>query len=102
MILAMALFFSRGSAQDSDGQTNLVDRQPVVAGQFYAGDAGRLKADLSSLFANAEPKQLDNVVAIILRTPAMFFPARWLRLHLIKSILKRNMTTFLWWHPVTG
>jgi len=65
MILAMALFFSRGSAQDSDGQTNLVDRQPVVAGQFYAGDAGRLKADLSSLFANAEPKQLDNVVAII-------------------------------------
>jgi AmmeMemoRadiSam system protein B/AmmeMemoRadiSam system protein A len=62
MILAPFFFGSGSSAQDGTGG---IDRKPAVAGQFYSADPVRLKADLSMLFANALPKQSENVLAVI-------------------------------------
>ncbi len=62
----MPFFFgSNASAQDKSGGTGQVDRQPAVAGQFYPADPVQLKADLSTYFAAAAPKQSDAVLAII-------------------------------------
>lgn len=41
------------------------DRKPAVAGKFYAGDSVTLTKDLKTLFNNALPKQLQDVLAII-------------------------------------
>jgi AmmeMemoRadiSam system protein B/AmmeMemoRadiSam system protein A len=65
MILFPFFFGSPGHAQDNKGDAVLVDRKPAVAGQFYSSDPIRLKADLSTLFAEAEPRQAKNVLAII-------------------------------------
>nr|MCU0517952.1 AmmeMemoRadiSam system protein B [Oscillatoria sp. Prado101] len=43
----------------------LVDRQPAVAGQFYASSPTQLKADLSVLFSKAVPPAGKAVVALI-------------------------------------
>ncbi|MBN2214394.1 MAG: AmmeMemoRadiSam system protein B [Bacteroidales bacterium] len=46
--------------------TNLINRKPVVAGQFYPGRPDELKAELIRLFADAVPRQATNdVLAII-------------------------------------
>jgi MEMO1 family protein len=58
VMIIMSLFFGLGS----QGQ---VDRKPAVAGQFYSSDPIMLRADLSELFAEAAPKQSDNVIALI-------------------------------------
>src|SRR5512133_1239635 len=65
MILVPFFFGSGASAQDESGDASLVDRKPAVAGQFYSADPIRLRADLSTLFAGAMPKQSDNVIALI-------------------------------------
>lgn len=44
---------------------NKNDRQPAVAGQFYAGDFATLNIDLKKLFEKALPKQVSDVLAII-------------------------------------
>ena len=41
------------------------DRQPAVAGQFYPANPDVLQQELSALFAEAAPKQYENVRAII-------------------------------------
>jgi AmmeMemoRadiSam system protein B/AmmeMemoRadiSam system protein A len=65
-MILVPLFFGRGaSAQDKSGDAGLVDRKPAVAGQFYSADPIRLRADLSTLFAAAMPKQTENVIALI-------------------------------------
>jgi AmmeMemoRadiSam system protein B/AmmeMemoRadiSam system protein A len=61
MIVLPFLFSSNCSSQDN----GRVDRQPAVAGQFYPADPATLRADLSNLFAKAEPRQPGNVLAII-------------------------------------
>ena len=43
-----------------------VDRKPAVAGQFYPSDPKQLKAELATMFSEAEPKKTGNVVAVIL------------------------------------
>jgi MEMO1 family protein len=58
VMILMSIFF--GSS--SQGQ---VDRKPAVAGQFYSADPIMLRADLSTLFAAAVPKQANDVVALI-------------------------------------
>ncbi len=65
MILVPFFFGSGGSAQDKSGDAGQVDRKPAVSGQFYSSDPIRLRADLSTLFAAALPKQSDNVIAMI-------------------------------------
>lgn len=46
--------------------TTLIDRKPVVAGQFYPAKADELNAELIKLFAEAAPKKTtDDVLAII-------------------------------------
>lgn len=45
--------------------TELINREPVVAGQFYPADAVELKNMLNLLFAKAIPKSTDDVIAII-------------------------------------
>lgn len=65
MVLLPLFFGLSGRAQDKDSNAGQIDRQPAVAGQFYSSDPLRLKADLSTLFANAAPKQAENVLAII-------------------------------------
>ena len=65
MVTALIFFGSGCSSQDKSGQSGLIDRNPAVAGQFYSADPARLKADLSVLFANAVPRQTDNVMAIL-------------------------------------
>jgi MEMO1 family protein len=65
MLLTPLFFGLSGQAQEKNSGDGLVDRQPAVAGQFYSSDPLRLKADLSTLFANAAAKQAENVLAII-------------------------------------
>jgi AmmeMemoRadiSam system protein B/AmmeMemoRadiSam system protein A len=65
MILMPFFFGSNASAQDKNSGTGQVDRQPAVAGQFYPADPIQLKADLSTYFANAAPKQSGDVLALI-------------------------------------
>lgn len=62
----MPLLFGSGSfAQNAGNGTGTVDRKPAVAGQFYSADPVQLRADLSALFAAAEPPESKNVIAII-------------------------------------
>jgi len=65
MILVPFFFGTGSSTQDNKHESKLVDRKPAVAGQFYSDDPIRLKADLSSLFAAALPKQTADVLAVI-------------------------------------
>ncbi len=65
MILVPFFFGTGGSAQNKNGDAGLIDRKPAVAGQFYSSDPIMLKADLSTLFAEAVPKQSENVIALI-------------------------------------
>lgn len=58
VMILLSMFFGSGSK----GQD---DRKPAVAGQFYSADPIMLRADLSTLFANAVPKQSENVIALI-------------------------------------
>jgi AmmeMemoRadiSam system protein B/AmmeMemoRadiSam system protein A len=65
MILVPFIFGSPGYAQENNKESNLVDRYPAVAGQFYSADPVMLRADLAKLFANALPDQSEDVLAII-------------------------------------
>ncbi len=65
MLFLLVFFGSNCSSQDKNRQAGLVDRQPAVAGQFYPANPGQLKKDLADLFAKAQPKQTENVLAVI-------------------------------------
>jgi AmmeMemoRadiSam system protein B/AmmeMemoRadiSam system protein A len=65
MILLPFFFGSSGYSQENSKESDQVDRKPAVAGQFYSSDPIRLRADLSTLFANALPRQTENVLALI-------------------------------------
>jgi len=53
------------SQEPSGSAEDLINRQPAVAGQFYPADRAELKHTLAGLFENAEPSNVENVVAII-------------------------------------
>lgn len=53
------------SCNSQSAKSKGTDRPTAVAGQFYANDTLKLKADLSKLFASAEPKKYSHVSAII-------------------------------------
>jgi len=64
-IIIMGIFFNltgNANAQDLPGKT---DRQPVAAGKFYPSDSSELKQMLGKLFEAAQPKNLQNVRAVI-------------------------------------
>jgi hypothetical protein len=65
MFLLPIFFSPKSSAQDNAGETGLVDRQPAVAGQFYASNPAQLKNDLAILFSKAMPTGHSNVLALI-------------------------------------
>jgi hypothetical protein len=65
MIFLLGIFGANCSSQDNQGNTTLTDRQPVVAGQFYAASPGQLQSDLENLFARAEPRHPGRVMALI-------------------------------------
>jgi hypothetical protein len=65
MVLVPFFFGSSGYSQDNNKESDPVDRKPAVAGQFYSSDPIRLRAELSTLFANALPRQAENVLALI-------------------------------------
>lgn len=56
-------FFS-GKRGVSEGEERK-DRQPCVAGQFYPGTVAQLRADLKTLFANANSRKKCNPLAIV-------------------------------------
>ncbi|MFA5848476.1 MAG: AmmeMemoRadiSam system protein B [Bacteroidales bacterium] len=45
--------------------SDVIDRQPAVAGSFYPADKQKLHKELESIFASAIPKRCSNVRAII-------------------------------------
>ena len=62
LFLVLLVLFST----DCKSQQKLIDRQPVVAEQFYPADPNELKNDLQKYFASAvQSKNIPNVVAII-------------------------------------
>ena len=63
MIAGLMLF--GGCHGQENGDVQLENRKPVVAGQFYDDDPVALKANLEGMFSRAEPKQYDNVKAVI-------------------------------------
>ncbi len=65
MILIPLFFGTRSPGQENPGATPLADRNPAVAGQFYAANPDQLKKDLSALFAKATPPQGRHVAAIL-------------------------------------
>jgi AmmeMemoRadiSam system protein B/AmmeMemoRadiSam system protein A len=66
LMIIMSIFYGWNSqGQHEEGDAGLIDRKPAVAGQFYPADPKALKAELSVLFANAEPAQVENVLAVI-------------------------------------
>lgn len=65
MITGMLLFNSGCHAQDRGDDEKLINRKPVVSGQFYDDDPIILREDLKKIFANAVPPQYDRVKAII-------------------------------------
>ncbi len=57
---------SQSNTDQTMQNTNLINRKPAVAGQFYPGRSDELNAQLIKLFADAVPKKSDkDVLAII-------------------------------------
>jgi AmmeMemoRadiSam system protein B/AmmeMemoRadiSam system protein A len=65
IIMITAVFFGWNSKGQENSEAGLTDRKPAVAGQFYSADPVKLRADLAALFARAEPRKEENVLAII-------------------------------------
>jgi AmmeMemoRadiSam system protein B/AmmeMemoRadiSam system protein A len=63
MITGLMLFSGCHSQENDD--VELKNRKPVVAGQFYDADSGILYSNLQKLFAEAKPRQYENVKAVI-------------------------------------
>lgn len=59
--MSMSLFFS----DKCNSQHDKINRKAVVAGRFYSGNHKELKDDLDRLFKAAQPKQSENVKALI-------------------------------------
>ena len=51
--------------QKMERTTKSIDRQPAVAGKFYPADPDKLQQELTNLFAEAVPKQCNQVRAIL-------------------------------------
>ncbi len=63
-------------ATDCKSQQKLIDRQPVVAGQFYPADPNELKNDLQKYFSSAvQSKNIPNVAAVIVPHAGYVFSA---------------------------
>jgi MEMO1 family protein len=65
IIPLLLLLASCANAQDKLQNENIMNRKPVVSGQFYAGNRLDLEKDLKLLFSNAEKPKAKNVRAII-------------------------------------
>ncbi len=66
LIMFNLIFFSNGChSQDQHGKPASADRYPAVAGQFYPADSAKLTSMLKNMFAEASPKSVNNVFAII-------------------------------------
>ena len=52
-ILIIVFFFTNCNSQEA--KTDLLNRDPAVAGAFYSKNAEDLKAELQNLFLKAEP-----------------------------------------------
>lgn len=62
----MVITVNCNSQSENAQQKTCIDREPVVAGAFYAGTKDALKAQLKSLFERAESKKTsEDVLAII-------------------------------------
>nr|NQU93308.1 AmmeMemoRadiSam system protein B [Bacteroidota bacterium] len=65
LIIMFSFLFSNSSCKGQKKDKDLINRKPVVAGQFYAGNPTELREDLKVLFLKAKPKEVSDVVAII-------------------------------------
>jgi len=63
IIFTMIFFNKTGKGQDND--KNLHNRQPCVAGRFYPSNPTELIKELEAYFEEAQPKNTENVLAII-------------------------------------
>jgi len=52
-------------SQDEDKNNQQIDRQPYAAGRFYSNNPSELRSNLAALFANAIPKNKENVIAVV-------------------------------------
>lgn len=65
IIVYMFGLHSGCSSQEGGSSVAKTDRKPAAAGRFYPGDKDTLQAELATLFREAKPRTLKNVVAII-------------------------------------
>ncbi|MDD4235386.1 MAG: AmmeMemoRadiSam system radical SAM enzyme [Bacteroidales bacterium] len=65
IIPLLFLFASCANAQDNQKNETLMNRKPVVAGQFYAGNRSDLEKDLKLLFSDAKKPSGKPVRAVI-------------------------------------
>ncbi|HQI70446.1 MAG TPA: AmmeMemoRadiSam system protein B, partial [Bacteroidales bacterium] len=65
LLTLLSLIFMATSCNSQNREQPRNDRQPAVAGQFYAGDAATLNKDLKALFDKAIPKKISDVIAVI-------------------------------------
>jgi AmmeMemoRadiSam system protein B/AmmeMemoRadiSam system protein A len=66
-LLAVLLTFNSCQSQTNNPQktVNGSVRQPVFAGQFYSADSAMLTNQVKTFLKNAEPRQVNNVIAVI-------------------------------------
>ena len=64
LLMGFTFNFSQGCSSQ-EGHSNLIDRKPAVAGQFYPSDPASLRSTLAELFSKAKPRTSGDVRAII-------------------------------------
>ena len=65
LIITVMLFKITSCQGQSKQNSELINRKPCVAGQFYPGSAAELNDELKMLFGNAKPRVGENVAAIV-------------------------------------
>jgi MEMO1 family protein len=65
MVAFVMLIINGCRSQNDKSAKQQVDRPPSSAGKFYPGSAGELRSELKELFAEAKPRSVDHLVAII-------------------------------------
>lgn len=75
-VLKVFLLILLSFSTDCKSQQNLIDRQPVVAGQFYPADPTELKKELQKYFTTAvQSKNITDVAAVIVPHAGYVFSA---------------------------
>lgn len=64
LFLSITLLWCKQSI-GGEKYANVVAREPAVAGQFYPGDAAKLKMALENLFEDARPASVNKPVAVV-------------------------------------